>query len=235
LWKDRFRNLLNDTAPGNGRPGAGTSRSRLDLAPPAHAKGSGAPFTRNSSGSDQFFRALNTEGTLSILDLAGASQANVSFLTGLGHRLSSDDVLAAMDQCFGKDESLENQQVEAKVKRFLETILNFPEQQFDAALVWDTLQFMVSPLLEQTIERLLRVMKPGGLILAFFSSEEKVPQMPVYSYRIQDPKTLLLIPRGHSRQIQYFNNRMLERFFAQAQSVKFFLSRDHLREVIVRR
>jgi hypothetical protein len=234
LWKDRFRNLLSDTAPGNGRPAKAPS-SRRNLPGSAPAKGSLAPFTRNSSGTDQFFRAIHTEDPLSILDLTGASQANISFLTGLGHRLSSDDILATMDQCFGSDEWLENQQVEGKIKKFLELSLNFPEQQFDAALVWDTLQFMVSPLLEQTIERLLRVMKPGGLILAFFSSEEKVSQMPVYSYRIQDPKTLLLIPRGDSRQIQYFHNRTLERLFAQAQSVKFFLSRDHLREVIVRR
>jgi hypothetical protein len=36
-------------------------------------------------------------------------------------------------------------------------------------------------------------------------------------------------------QAQPFNNRNLERLFAKFDSVKFFLTREHLREVIIRR
>jgi len=47
---------------------------------------------------------------------------------------------------------------------------------------------------------------------------------------------LLQIPRGNMIQrSQYFNNRSIERAFQAAASVKFFLTRDNLREVIVRR
>ena len=87
----------------------------------------------------------------------------------------------------------------------------------------------------EVIERVLKLMRPGGLMLAFFSANEKVTSMPLYNYRIQDSKTLLLVPRNSFRQIQYLNNRTIERLFESAQSVKFFLSRDHLREVIIRR
>lgn len=167
--------------------------------------------------------------------MAGASQANISFITDLGHRLSSEDILGTMNQCFGDGDFLENQTVASRAQRFLDQILNFPEEHFDGALVWDTFQFLVPPLLDQVIERMMKVVRPGGLMLAFFSSNEKMTSMPLYNYRIQDPKTLLLVPRNASRQIQYFNNRTLERLFQEAQSVKFFLSRDHLREVIIRR
>jgi hypothetical protein len=44
-----------------------------------------------------------------------------------------------------------------------------------------------------------------------------------------------LTPRYQMRPVQYFNNRNLEKLFQKYQSVKFFLTRDHLREVIVRR
>jgi hypothetical protein len=37
------------------------------------------------------------------------------------------------------------------------------------------------------------------------------------------------------RPAQLFNNRAIEKLFREAQSLKFFLTRDHLREVIVRR
>ncbi len=190
--------------------------------------------TRHSSGFEQFCVMLQNSENLSILDMSGASQANVSFITGFGHRISSDDALGTMQQCFGAD-FLSNQQAASNAHRFLEQTLTFPDHSFDGALVWDTLQFLVSPLLEDTVAKLLRVMRPGALVLGFFNADEKITQVPVYNYRIQDSKTLLQKHRGGYQRSQYFNNRMLEKLFAKAASVKFFLTRGAQREVIVRR
>jgi Methyltransferase domain. len=198
-------------------------------------KSASGPITRQSKGADQFFAALQSEESLTVLDLAGASQANIMFITELGHRLASDDIVATMDQCFGDGDFLENQENSERVARFLSQTLKFPDEHFDGALIWDSLQFLAPSLLEQTVEQLLRVMKPGGVMLAFFSSDEKATKIPVYNYRIQDQKTILLVPRGTYKQVQYFNNRSLERMFDRAQSLKFFLTRDYLREVLIRR
>jgi hypothetical protein len=46
---------------------------------------------------------------------------------------------------------------------------------------------------------------------------------------------LNLVPRGTRKRAQIFNNRALERLFGNFANVKFFLTRDNLREVIVRR
>lgn len=199
-------------------------------------QGAGVSFTRHSSGFDQFCGMLHSSEGLSILDMSGASQANISFITGLGHRISSDDIIGTMEQCFGEGgDFMESQQHASNAQRFLDQCLTFPEGQFDGALVWDTLQFLTGNVLEQTIAQLLRVMRPGGLILAFFHADEKATKIPLYNYRVQDQKTLLLVPRGGYQRVQYYNNRALERMFEQAGSLKFFLTRDHLREVIVRR
>ena len=214
---------------------SGSSLASPNSPPSTLRKGAAASFTRQSSGFEQFVSALQTAETLSVLDLAGASQANISFITGLGHRLSSDDVLDTVEQCFGKGDDLELQQSPPNCQRFLDQSLDFPPQSFDGALVWDTLQFLAPPLVDQTVDRLMEIMRPGGLILAFFQADQKASQIPLHHYRIQDQKTLLLTPRGGVRQVQHFNNRALERMFAKAHSVKFFLTRDHLREVIVRR
>ncbi len=177
---------------------------------------------------------LENSENLSILDMSGASQANVSFITGYGHRISSDDALGTMQQCFGSD-YLTNQQAASNAHRFLEQTLTFPDETFDGALVWDTLQFLVSPLLDDTVAKLLRVMRPGAMILGFFNADEKTSRIPVYNYRIHDSRTLLQIPRGGFQTAQYFNNRMLEKIFVRAASLKFFLTRGAQREVIVRR
>lgn len=193
-----------------------------------------APIKRHSSGFEQFAAMLQRSENQAVLDMSGASQANISFITGFGHRISSDDILGTMEQCFGED-FLENQQVASKAQRFLDQTLKFPDESFDGALVWDTLQFLVSPLLEQVVAQLLRVMRPGGLMLVFFRADEKSPRIPMYNYRIQDQKTLFVSPRGGFQNVQFFHNRVLERLFQNAASVKFFLTRDHLRELIVRR
>lgn len=191
--------------------------------------------TRHSSGFEQFCALLQSSESLSILDMSGASQANISFVTSLGHRISSDDIVGTMQECLG-DDFLESQQAASNAQRFLDQTLKFPDESFDGALVWDALQFLTSPVLEQTVAQLLRVMRPGGLMLVFFNADEKASRIPVYNYRIQDQKTLVETPRGTGYQrSQYFNNRSIERLFENASSLKFFLTRDRLREVIVRR
>jgi hypothetical protein len=192
------------------------------------------PLSRHSSGLDQFYSFLQSSESLSILDMAGASQANISFITDAGHRISSDDIVGTMQQCFGSD-FYEGQQAASTATRFLEQTLTFPDNAFDGALAWDALQFLVSPVIEQTVAQLLRVVRPGGLILAFFNANEKMTRIPVHYYRIQDRKNLVMVPRAGEQRSQYFNNRAIEKLFEKAESVKFFLTRDHLREVLIRK
>ena len=203
--------------------------------PSASSKDQRAAITRKSSAFDQFCSVLQASENLSILDMSGASQANISFITGMGHRISSDDIIGTMLDCFGND-FLENQQAASNAQRFLDQTITFAESSFDGELVWDAFQFLSSPLIEQTVTQLFRVMRPGGMMLMFFNADEKAARIPVCSYRIQDRKTITQIPRGSGFQRgQYFHNRILERIFHNASSIKFFLTRDHLREVIVRR
>ena len=213
-------------------------RWRTDKAPSAAAPGGPDARlpSRASNGRDQFFSSIQGLSNLRILDLAGASQANVTYITNLGHRLYSDDVLRTLDDAFGGEgDFLENQSDPERVSYFLSESLDFDEGQFDGALVWDTLQFLAPPLLTAAVERLHRILRPQAALLAFFNAEEKATVIPAFSYRIVDAKTLLLAPRGQRKPVQFFNNRSLEKLFQNFQSVKFFLTRDHLREILVKR
>jgi hypothetical protein len=197
-----------------------------------------APATqsRPSNGLSQFFSSISDQPDLSILDLASATQANVNFITNLGHRLYSDDILRTMDDAFGRDgDAMANQSDAQRVDQFLSESLEFPEAKFDGALAWDTLQFLTPQVLQLTIDRLFRVLRPNAYLLTFFNDDEKATMIPVYSYRITDAKTLSLTPQGVRKPAQFFNNRSLEKLFQRFSSVKFFLARDHLREVIVKR
>jgi len=179
---------------------------------------------------------------MSILDFAGASQATVSFITNYGHRLYSDDFVRQLDQVFGasassfqNEEFFENQANPLLVSDFLAAALKFEDESFDGALVWDSLQFLASPLLQTVVAKLHRILRPGASLLALFHTEERIENIPTFAYRIHDHKTIQMPSRALRKPAQIFNNRNLEKLFQDFQSVKFFLTRDRLREVIVRR
>jgi ubiquinone/menaquinone biosynthesis C-methylase UbiE len=160
--------------------------------------------------------------------LAGANQANVSFITNLGHRIYSEDFLRSLHFAANGDDQLH-------LDTFLAHNLNHPDASFDGVLVWDVLEYLNAPLLSATVQKLLRITKPGSYLFAVFQAQDKAESAPQYAFRIQDSKTLLVADRGHRKPEQVFNNRSLEKLFQDFESLKFFLSRDKLREVIVRR
>jgi SAM-dependent methyltransferase len=189
--------------------------------------------SRNSNGLNQFFLSIEDRENLSLLDFGGASQANVTFITNLGHRIYTEDALRSIDDVFGSDPEMQSNPV--RVEMFLNQVLDFPDEHFDGVLVWDILQFLSPAAAQATVDRLRRILRPHAYLLAFFNANEKVPAVPELTYRISDSKTLLLTQRGIRPPAQFFNNRNIERLFQKYNSVKFFLTRNSLREVIVRR
>jgi hypothetical protein len=193
------------------------------------------PYSRHSNGLEQFFTYIQGEHGLRLLDLSGASQANVGLITGLGHRLYSEDLLQTLDELFGRGDFYANQCDPERIERLLAQSLNLPEESCDGALVWDLLEYLASPLLQAVVDRLRRIVKPRAYLLAIFHGDERAERVPTYTYRICDARTLSLTPRGLRQPAQLFNNRAIEKLFQGFEAVKFFLTRDHLREVIVKR
>ncbi len=190
--------------------------------------------TRQSRGLEQFFGYIRDQSGLTILDLAGATQQNVSFITNLGHRLYSEDFLHIHQETFGANDTVD-QSNPGRIEYFLKQTLDYPEGQFDGVLVWDSLEYLAPALLNATVDRLYKIVRPKAYLLAFFHSDDKLDAVPFYSFRIQDFNTLQVVQQGAHRPTQLFNNRSLEKLFQKFESVKFFLTREHLREVIIKR
>ena len=96
---DRLKTLLGGSSAGT-RSATGSLIARKALA--------GDPFVRQSNGLDQFFTALRDRSALNILDFAGATQANVSYITSMGHRISSEDFMRSLEATFGDENFFEN-------------------------------------------------------------------------------------------------------------------------------
>jgi hypothetical protein len=219
--------------------GAGRSAESSDPARPRpvfpnrNACGEAATSARVSRGLEGFFHHIRGQAGLTILDLGGATQQNVSFITNLGHRLYSEDFLHILGETFGTDDPA-GQSNPGQIEHFLRQTLDYPEQQFDGVLLWDVLEYLGPVLLAAVVERLRKIVRPGSYMLAFFHSNDKLEVVPCYSFRIQDMNALMVAQLSSHRPSQLFNNRSLEKLFGQFESVKFFLTKEGLREVVVK-
>ncbi|MEO5935979.1 MAG: methyltransferase domain-containing protein [Terriglobales bacterium] len=199
--------------------------------PAPDAKGGARP-TRHSSGLGEMTKFLAGKEGLSILDLGPTSPHNISLLTGLGHRVHNEDVLlASLDPAYVAQGDDGSKQI--KVVQFLSENLSNTGEKFDAVLCWDIPDYLHESLVKVLIERLASIMKPGGVLLAFFHTKDAGPDAPYYRYHIAG-KDSLSLQRGPQFRLQrVFNNRHIENLFRDFSNIKFFLARDNVREVLV--
>jgi hypothetical protein len=201
-------------------------------------------LTRRSSGMGEVSRLLNSQEALCVLDMGATSASNISFFTNKGHKSYSEDLLRS-----SLDPALRVQDGDGKsvvdTKRFLDENLVYPNAQFDVVLCWNLPDYMEESLVKPTIDRLWSTMKPGGLLLAFFHTRDAGPDSVCYRYHVTDSDMLEMqevkfaMPGRPSSEKQsprlqrVFNNRHIENLFRDFSSIKFFLSRDSIREVLV--
>ncbi len=206
-------------------------RFRGSPAPAAPVAAAGV-FPRRSSGLNEFTRAIAGLEGLRILDLGITSPVNIERLTGLGHKVYTEDLLAASaDPSFVL--ATENGKPIHDVPRFLAENLVFEKELFDAILCWDIPDYLPEAFVKPMVERFHAVMKPGAILLAFFHTRDAGPDAPCYRYHITGPDTLELHLGPRFRLQRVFNNRHIENLFRDFASLKFFLARDNVREVLV--
>jgi hypothetical protein len=192
---------------------------------------SGERVLRRSTGFSEFIKWLAREDGLSVLDLGSTSPANITFFIGLGHRFHQEDLLR-----LSSDKSLIVPNGEGgntiDVDRFLGENLRFERQEFDAVMFWDLSDYLPEPLVKPVIERIHVGMKPGAIVFSLFHTKDAGPEVPFYRYNIASKDTLELQPSAPYKLQRVFNNRHVEQLFRDFTSIKFFLGRDNIREVL---
>lgn len=207
--------------------------------------------SRRSSGLGELTRHWSTQENLCVLDLGATSPANILYFTERSHKIYSEDLLTA-----STDASLiikdEHGNVTLNSRQFLEDNLVYPAAQFDVVLCWNLPDYLDESLVKPVVGRLWSVLKPGGMLLAFFHTRDAGPDAPCYRYHIMGPDVLDMQPIVPQREVRrgptgavhraigagfrlqrVFNNRHIENLFRDFASIKFFLSRDNIREVLV--
>jgi SAM-dependent methyltransferase len=204
-------------------------------------------LVRRSSAMAELSRIFKSEEPLCVLDIGPTSASNIRFFTEQGHRIYSEDLLeASTDPALAIKDEQDKPAID--IKKFLEANLAYRNAQFDVVFCWNLADYMDESLVKPVMARLWSVMKPGGMLLAFFHTREAGPDAPCYRYHLSGTDSLemhaLNAKRDNRKEAanasarlftlqRVFNNRHIENLFRDFASIKFFLSRDNIREVLV--
>ena len=217
----------------------------------AESQAAAPKLTRRSSGLGELSRLWSSETPLCVLDLGSTSPANIRFFTERSHKIYSEDLLVASTEphLVTKDEQGDTI---LDSRKFLADNLLYPAAQFDVVLCWNLPDYLDESLVRPVMGRLWSVLKPGGMLLAFFHTKDAGPDSPCYRFHILEKDVLEMqrivlkreARRGPTGAIhtaiadgfrlqRVFNNRHIETLFRDFASIKFFLARDNVREVLV--
>lgn len=198
-----------------------------------------APRTgRQSNGLKEFLWTLDGIGHGHLLDLGPAWQNTIMFFLERGFKVYTEDLLAAWKDFLDADAKRIREQAanadpalaspSSRAERFLAASLRYPDETFDAVLMWDLLDYLDEEMSTRVVTRVTSLVREGGAVLAIFHNRK--PEG-FHRYRVLDGQHVELVsapsPLAAHR---IYQNREISNFFMRFHSSKSFVGRDQLRE-----
>jgi len=193
-------------------------------------------YVRHSRGWNDVRTHLQKSDSLRVLDFGSTSPANINYLTSLGHSVYMANIVQdatrpewmkapAADAPEGSAPSFD-------VDRFMAANLDFSGRDFDVILLWDTANYLPPQMVPALFHRLREVLRPEGRLLAFFHSRRDGTDISFSRYQLSDSDDLLVLDSGNLTVTEVYQTRQVEQFLEGFSSVRFFLGKDNVREVI---
>jgi len=180
----------------------------------------------------KFLSGLSGKEQPELLDLGSVVGGNLNFFgEQLGCRISVEDLTKDIDRHVNED-------TVGALPEFLARRLAQADATFDGIICWDVFDYLEKPAVQALATQVVRLLKPDGLMLAFFNNTEaQKPGAPAYTrYVVVDARTLEHRPYPAARGKQKpLPNRDLQRIFSPLTITDQFLLKTNLREVIFRK
>ena len=208
------------------------SKSKKDQ--PAGSPRDAKTYTRHSRGWSDLLKHLKSSEGLRVLDFGATSPANINYLTSLGHSVYMANIVqdATRPEWRTQPEPGSDTPAEFDVERFVAANLDFSGRDFDIVLLWDTANYLPPSVVPALFRRLREVLRPDGRLLAFFHGRTEGPETLFSRYQLTESEDLLVHQSGSFPVLQIYQTRQVERFLEGFSSIRFFLGRDNVREVM---
>jgi hypothetical protein len=237
LRPDQYFEPPRRTAP-PGRGSVTTATSAAPLSAPLAGSSSSPGAARLSNGLKEFLWQLEGIGHGHLVDLGPARQTTITFFIDRGFKVYSEDLLESWkiflhaeeqrERALPADADRSELTPASRAERYLESVLKYPPNTFDAVLAWDLLDYLDTEVVPRLVTRLTSVVREGGVLLAMFHARK--PEA-FHRYRVLDAHNLELIPASCPFAPQrVFQNREISNLFRRFHSSKTFVGRDQIRE-----
>ena len=185
-----------------------------------------------TKGLPRFLSALNGREQAVLLDLGSVVGSNLNFFGEmLGCKFFVEDLAKDIDRHVREGKA-------AELPAFFKTRLTQADASFDGILCWDLFDYLEKPAVQALASELARLLRPEGVVLAFFNNTEPKPGEPAIYTRhvVVDQRTLDHRPYPAARPRQRpVPNRDIQRFFAPLVITDQFLLKTNVREVVFRK
>jgi cyclopropane fatty-acyl-phospholipid synthase-like methyltransferase len=180
----------------------------------------------------RFLASLGTQSQANLLDLGPVVGSNVNFFgEQLGCKILVEDLMSDIDRHVREDRV-------AELPAFFKTRFPQPSGSVDGILCWDVFDYLDKASAQSLAQELMRLLRPDGVLLAFFStSEPQAGARPTYTRHVVVDQNSLQhrtysAARGKQRP---FQNRDVQRMFEALRVAEQFLLKTNVREVLLRK
>jgi len=196
--------------------------------------GKGGTYSRHSRGWADLLQHLKASENLRVLDFGATSSSNINYLTSMGHSVYMANVVqdATKPEWMNQPEAGTKGEPEFDVERFVAANLDFSGRDFDVVLLWDTANYLPPVMVPALFARMRAVLRPEGRLLAFFHGRKEGPETAFSRFQLTENDNLLVLKSGDFPVREIYQTRQVEKFLEGYSSVRFFLGRDNVREVI---
>ena len=145
-----------------------------------------------------------------VLDLGSVVGGNLQFFIDLNCKVTADDLSRPVETVLPDPAD----KAGADWKQPAAPRLDYPADSFEAVLAWDCFDFLAPKEARDFSRELHRIVKPGGIVMAYFTSRETERREPSRRFRILAADRIEWIPVGVSRSLRHvYQNRDIERMF----------------------
>jgi hypothetical protein len=181
---------------------------------------------------DRFLAGLNGRTSPVLLDLGPVVGSNVTFFgEEVGCKILVEDLSKDIDRHVNEGRI-------ADLPRFFDTRFPQESETIDGILCWDIFDYLDKASAERLSHQLKRVLRPEGVLLAFFTTAEpRTATSPTYTkHVVVDRSHLQHRPYSAARAKQKpLLNRDIQRLFEPLRITENFLLKTNLREVLFRK
>ena len=180
----------------------------------------------------RFLAGLGTRQQPVLLDLGPVVGSNVTFFgEEVGCKILVEDLSKDIDRHVIQTRV-------AELPAFFDTRFPQESETINGILCWDIFDYLERTAAERLARQLTRVLRPGGVLLAFFSTAD--PQsaiLPTYTRHVVVDRTHLECRQYKAARAKQrpLLNRDIQRLFEPLRLTENFLLKAHLREVLFRK